>query len=83
MRHLMSRLLILLVLVGFLAFFNAPKSGAVALACNSPCQQACWATYRPCLAPNSPDFFQCCTDYNACVEACGCNPTCHLPEEYP
>jgi hypothetical protein len=57
MRHLMSRVLVLLVLVGFLVFFNAPKSEAVALACSTPCQQACWATYRPCLGPNSPDFF--------------------------
>lgn len=81
MRHLTSRLLTLLVMVGLLVFIGASKSTAVIRA---TCAQDCYEQYRPCLSQGQGDFFWCCAAYNEClVENCGSAPKCQLPEPYP
>jgi hypothetical protein len=81
MQHLTIRLLVLLVMIGFLVFSSMTTSKAGA--CDGACRQACWVIYEPCLAHGQGDFFQCCMEYNACLQDCGCNPKCQLPIEYP
>ncbi len=81
MRHLTSRVLSLLVMVGLLVFFGASKSEAVA---GASCTQDCYNQYSACLGYGQGDFFGCCAAYNEClVENCGLAPKCHLPEPYP
>lgn len=82
MRHLTSRLLTLVVMVGLLVFFSASDSKAVASATN--CTQTCYSQYSACLGQGQGDFYWCCAAYNEClVENCGGTPKCHLPEPYP
>lgn len=81
MRRLMSRVLTLLMLVGLLVVFGAPKSEAVV---SANCTQDCYNQYSGCLGYGQGDFFWCCAAYNECLaENCGTGPKCHLPEPYP
>ena len=81
MRHLTSRLLTLVVMVGLLVFFSASDSQAVA---NAGCTQDCYSQYSACLGQGQGDFYWCCAAYNEClVENCGGTPKCRLPETYP
>lgn len=82
MRHLTFRVLILLLMVGFLTFSNTGKSQAVA--CNGSCYQSCYNEYTACInLYGSGGFFYCCEEFNACHEACGTCPPCELPQPYP
>ena len=81
MRHLTSRLLSLLAMVGLLVFFSTSKSGATVAA---SCTQDCYNQYSACLGQGQGDFYWCCAAYNECLaDNCGLAPKCHLPEPYP
>ena len=82
MRHLKFRVLVLLLMVGFLFFAGAARSGAVMGA--PSCAQACYNLYSECLGGGQGDFFWCCAAYNECLqENCASGPKCHLPEPWP
>jgi hypothetical protein len=81
MRHLTIRMLVLLLLAGFLIFAPMQKSKVKA---DGACTQACYNMYSACLGGGQGDFFYCCAAYNECLqENCGTGPKCHLPEQYP
>jgi hypothetical protein len=79
MRRLIFRVLVLLLMVGFLIFAPTRKSEAVS--CDGSCYQACYAQYRECLLTNAAG--DCCLEFNECHQACGTCVKCDMPVEYP
>ena len=64
MRHSL-RLLVLLVMVGFLIFASTPQSEAGS--CNWICARACNEQFNAC----QDDYATCCGEYNYCIQHCG------------
>jgi hypothetical protein len=67
MRHLMLRVLVLLLMVGFLIFAPLPESKTDS--CVSPCYQSCISQFREC--SKTEDNITCCILVNQCMEECG------------
>ena len=67
MRHLKLRLLVLVVMFGFLLFSGTQQSEASG--CNFSCFRLCNDQFNLCMSENP--YYICCGQYNQCVASCG------------
>ncbi len=67
MRSLTMRLLILVLMVGFLVLSSVGHSEA--RACNNFCWRSCNTQFSACL--NNNPYEVCCGEFNQCIQTCG------------
>jgi hypothetical protein len=67
MRKLMVKILVLVVMIGFLISANTSQSAP--LNCNWICWRGCNDQFNECL--NNFDYFTCCGEFNSCITTCG------------
>jgi len=67
MRNLAIRLLVLLVMVGFL--ISASTTQSAPLNCNFFCYRNCEDQFHECM--NNNPYYICCGEFNQCIQFCG------------
>ena len=75
MRQQIGRLLILVVMFGFLVFASVPNSNAVALQDPAMCCDFCLRQYKLCIKSGRSQA-SCCAAYNECPLSCDPQALC-------
>jgi hypothetical protein len=80
MQHLKFRVLVLLVLVGFLLSANMSQPVQSApVNCNWFCYRDCEDQFHACM--NNNPYYICCGEFNQCIQSCG--TSCFQCEQEP